>query len=144
MCAPVIKITKEHFYTKISFISIFNLQRNHWERSLQLYTSYWRLIQLGLYGDRSIEKHLTLVKNGCRSTLLTNKGFSFLLNSDNSQNAEPSVERAVWLPPVWGTGRLRGHHGLGQRRWQEGWLYGKVQWPLFQFYFNTAIFLYMF
>lgn len=47
--------------------------------------------------------------------------------SDHSQNTEPPVEGAVWLPPLRGAGRLCGHHGVGQRCRQEGRLHGKVR-----------------
>ncbi len=43
--------------------------------------------------------------------------------ADNTKNTKPPVERAVWLPPVWWTGRFHWYHHLGQRcrekRWKE-------------------------
>lgn len=47
--------------------------------------------------------------------------------SDHTQNTEPPVEGAVWLPPLRRAGRLCGHHGVGQRCRQEGRLHGKVR-----------------
>lgn len=55
----------------------------------------------------------------------SNRAFLFCC-ADNTKNAKPPVERAVWLPPVRWAGRFHWHHRLGQRCREERWLYGQV------------------